>query len=579
MKRISRTCTKMLGVSMLSFLASVALMSGSSLAQNAEIIHDAEFYILKAQKDADWAEQDKELNTKLEALRTKYGKPPNIIHIMWDDTAVGEIGIPEIQKARGWETPQMNQLAADGINFMRMYTETSCTPTRGAIMTGRIPHRNGMHNVGFPYHYGGLAAEEVTIGEVLSEAGYATAFYGKAHLGDIEASYLTNQGFDEAMWSPYNQVPSLYTPQGQMAVLAPAVMMPEMFPEDPYDMDDGWRPRGYIWALEGTKGGAVREVGDPPDHDSYMELEDEFWKRSTEFIRKNAESEKPFFLALWPQLTSFLGFPDRATASGGLLQESLARMDVRVGEMIMELERLGIAENTLVILMADNGPMVHNGPVGMTDTLYRGGKGDYLDGALRVPAIAWWPGVIEPGQVVGDIIHATDLFTTFARLGGALDHVPTDRIIDGIDQTALFLEGDTHSRRDHVFIYTGDIFAAIVKGRYKRHLIGGKPGLSGPEFFDLYNDPREQFGMMLPMFPANPMFRHMQTRHLLWQERYPNRPMARDFPFKGVENARPETLRSSQSRVPAGELPFDPQEVVQKLPGWDNIDRDWGAGE
>ena len=94
-------------------------------------------------------------------------------------------------------------------------------------------------------------------------------------------------------------------------------------------------------------------------------------------------------------------------------------MDARIGRLTDELERLGIAENTLVVLMADNGPMVHNGPAGMTETLYTGGKGDYSEGGVRVPAIAWWPGVIEPGQVVGDIIHQTDLFTTFARLGGA----------------------------------------------------------------------------------------------------------------------------------------------------------------
>ncbi len=126
-----------------------------------------------------------------------------------------------------------------------------------------------------------------------------------------------------------------------MAALSPAVIMPELFPADPYGIDKAWRPRGHVWALEGTKGGPVREVGSPPNHDDYMGLEDEFFKRSIEFIRKRAEGDNPFFLALWPQLTSFLGFPDRVTASGGLLQEALARMDVRVGEIKAELEKLG----------------------------------------------------------------------------------------------------------------------------------------------------------------------------------------------------------------------------------------------
>ena len=161
--------------------------AGNTLAKEpAEIIHDAEYYVLEAQHGEKWAAQDKELDKKLKALREKHGTPPNIIHIMWDDTAVGEVGVPQIQKARGWETPNINTFSQEGIYFARMYTEPSCTPSRAAVMTGRHAVRNGMYNVGFPYEYGGLAAEEVTMAEVLSQAGYATAFYGKSHMGDVE---------------------------------------------------------------------------------------------------------------------------------------------------------------------------------------------------------------------------------------------------------------------------------------------------------------------------------------------------------------------------------------------------------
>jgi arylsulfatase A-like enzyme len=127
-------------------------------------------------------------------------------------------------------------MAAEGINFTRMYTEPSCTPTRAAVLTGRLPVRHGMGVVGMPLEFSGLRAEEVTIAEVLSEAGYATAFYGKGHLGDVEESYLHNQGFDEALFTPMNQITSLYNPQGN-AVNAVLGLFPEIYPPDPYRLD------------------------------------------------------------------------------------------------------------------------------------------------------------------------------------------------------------------------------------------------------------------------------------------------------------------------------------------------------
>ena len=119
--------------------------------------------------------------------------------------------------------------------------------------------------------------------------------------------------------------------------------------------------------------------------------------------------------------------------------------------------------NAIGFLGADNGGMTHEGPTGMVETLYRGGKGDSTEGAVRVPAMAVWPGVIAPGQTIGDIVHFTDLFTTFARIGNATQYIPTDRIIDGLDQTALLMNGDGFSRRDYIFTYTGTKLAATRK--------------------------------------------------------------------------------------------------------------------
>jgi len=130
------------------------------------------FLLGAAQNGERWAAEDKELDKKLAELRNKNGgKPPNIVYILWDDQPFGSVGFPGIQKNLGYETPNLNKMADEGINFTRMYSEPACTPTRVAFLTGRIPVRNGMGVVGMPHEMAGLAAEEVTIAEVLSEAG------------------------------------------------------------------------------------------------------------------------------------------------------------------------------------------------------------------------------------------------------------------------------------------------------------------------------------------------------------------------------------------------------------------------
>jgi arylsulfatase len=438
-------------------------------------------------------------------------------------------------------------------------------------MTGRHAVRNGMYNVSFPYESGGLPAEEVTMAEVLSEAGYATAFYGKSHLGDIEESYMTNQGFDEALWTPYNQVPSLWVKEAEASGIITG-MFPDLYPKDPYELDSEWRPSGWVWALEGTKGGPVKEYRDTSSAENYWSIDGECEERLLEFVRKNADAKKPFYAAYWPQIASFVPIPEKLTTSKSMLHDGLMRVDRFIGQLMDTLKELGLAENTLVVIMADNGPMVHNGPPGMVETIYRGGKGDYTEGGIRVPAFAWWPGVIEAGQVVGDIVHEADLFTTFARLAGATEHIPADRIIDGLDQTALLLKGDTFSRRDYNFVYTGPILAATIKGRFKRVWVGELPGLSGAAFYDLYNDPREAHGQMITLFHTKSMFNSMKARHELMKEKFPDREEAKAAPLAGIANARPETKAASKLRVDPEKLPFDASDIIAKGRPWDLTD-------
>jgi arylsulfatase len=516
---------------LLTILLCITLVMTAYVQAADKIVHDAEYYILEAQNGEKWAAEDKELDKKLAELKKKHGTPPNIVYILWDDTAFGAVGFSGLQKNFGYETPHMNRMAEEGINFTRMYTEPSCTPTRAAVLTGRHPVRHGMGVVGMPHEFSGLRAEEVTIAEVLSKAGYATAFYGKGHLGDIEESYLHNQGFDDAFFTPMNQITSLYNPQGN-AVNAVLGLHPEIYPPDPYRLDNpGLVPSGWVQIIEGKKGEKGKEWCGT-SNECYEKMDRESEKRTLEFIRKNAKAGKPFFVSYWPNFLNFLK-PDmpKKTVSGGKVADNMGPVDDFVGQVMDELKQLGIAENTLFIAMADNGPMVHSPPPGwgMLPMIYRGGKGDFTEGGVRTPAFAWWPGVIKEGQVVGDIIHVTDLYTTFARLGNAMNHIPTDRVVDGLDQ------------------------------------------------FDLYQDPREENPQLVPLIHTQGQFNRMLARHELFKKKYPDMPNAKGIPYTGLSNARPETKAiAEQVKRNMKNMPFDVKEYLKfDAPGSKSVG-DWG---
>ncbi|MDX2379608.1 MAG: sulfatase-like hydrolase/transferase [Acidimicrobiia bacterium] len=543
-------------------------------ANPGPVVHDAEYYILFDQHGDAWAAEDDELDQRLADLEAQFGAKPNIVHVMWDDMAFGDAGIPALNKIRGFDTPNSNRMAAEGALYTRYYTEPACTPSRAAVITGRHAVRSGMYNVAFPIEAAGLAGEEVTMAEVLSEAGYSTAFYGKWHLGDIEESYPHNQGFDETLFTPYNQVLSLWNQFGEGANAVQGVVK-EMLPDDPYEIDKTFGASDWVMTLDGKKGEEATEWGSS-DPAEYNAIDPECEKRAVEFIRRNAASKTPFYAAYWPNMSSFLPSPQKETPARSLLGDGFQSVDRFLGTLMDELKELGIAENTVVVAHGDNGPMVHDPPpgLGMAETVFRGGKSDYWEGGIRVAAFAWWPGMIEAGSLVGDMIHEVDLYTTFARLAGATGNIPTDRIVDGIDQTALFLKGDTNGRRDYNFVYTGNILAATTKGRFKRVWVGDHPGLPGAAFYDLYNDPREVNPALVPFLSTSSSFTQMRKRHEIWKQKYPDRATKRGVPFTGIANARQATKDLANPPVDLDTLPFDPMEYIHHELPWDGLDPD-----
>jgi len=409
---------------------------------------------------------------------------------MWDDNSFGEVGIPVFNKIKGFDTPNINKMGEEGITFTRFYVEPSCTPSRAAALTGRLAVRSGMHTVAFPPEGAGLNADEVTIAEVLSESGYNTAFFAKGHQGDIEESYMHNQGFDEAQFSMYNQFPPIFwhtagERQGLTKGYTPAQW------EKNYLVDESFRPYGYIMDIKGKKGGLAQETIAPNTIEDYRKISIEHQRLALDYIKRKAGDKKPFYMAYWPNVYDMVaddGAEKLTTSHSTPYAQNIVRLDKYIGEILAELKAQGISENTLVIVNADNGPM-HGIPGAFYPNVFRGGKGDFWEGGIRVPAFAVWPGVIEEGQVVGDMFAIHDLFTTFANIGGGTKYIPTDRVIDGIDQTAVFLEGDGNSRRDYYHVYTGPIHAATIKQQFKRVWVGDLPGLVGNSFYDLYQDP------------------------------------------------------------------------------------------
>jgi arylsulfatase A-like enzyme len=521
---------------------------GFASGQDDGIIHDGEYNFLKAQHGEKWTAEDKEIEKMLADIRKKNdGNRPNILYVLIDDVSFGQMGNRAMNYVTGISTPKINKLAEEGISLMRMYTEPSCTPTRAAMLTGRHAVRTGLKEVKVALVGEGLPKEEVTIAEVLSKAGYNTSHIGKWHQGDIEESFPHNQGFDYAAFPVHQQVQlSLMSKEGAQS--NNLLGWHHKTQSGDFAIDNRFKPYGLVTGLEAKKGGKAREIDLKPGEEwtqaHYIKMNERYQRQTIEQLQRLAKKDEPFYLQYWPLWPlNFVHDGDQnLSLNGGFHAEKLQLIDGWLGDIFDEVDRLGISENTLIVLMADNGLMYHyEGPSGLNQLIYRGGKTQHLEGGVRVDAFAKWPGVIEPNSAAGDMIHVTDLFTTFARLAQATEYIPRDRVIDGIDQTALFLKGEHYGRRDYVYIYENDILRSIVKQEFKMHMpVPGVPGAAAPSY-NLYRDPREEHPLVGIALWAGASFQDMATRHMMTIAQYPHFKMGKGRPYDGIENLRPES--------------------------------------
>ena len=361
------------------------------------------------------------------------------------------------------------------LRLQNFNVESDCVPTRSALMTGRHPIRTGALQSVSPGMPQGLKRSEVTLAQVLSRRGYATAHYGKWHLGDIPGRYPNDRGFDEWYGIPRTTDESQFT---STVGFDPSVV------DLPYIM-------------QGRAGEPTENV-EVYDLDSRRRIDEALVLRSLDFIQRNHAAGRPFFLYLPLTHLHFPTLPHRdfAGRSGhGDFADSMMEMDHRVGQVIDEIDRLDPAGNTLLIFCSDNGPEFRV-PYRGTAGPWRGTYHTSMEGSLRVPFIARWPGRIEPGRVSNEIVHVTDLFTTLASVAGAT--VPDDRPIDGVDQMPFLLGQTERSAREGFLFHIKSDLRAVKRRDWKLHFYwepevnDGKGKLESPYLFNTTRDPKEE---------------------------------------------------------------------------------------
>ena len=490
---------------------------------------DAPYYTHAKKYGQKWAQQDEQIDAKLAALHKRFGKKPNIIYILTDDIGWGELGWQGGGKHRGTPTPTLDRLARDGMRFWSAYAEPSCTPTRIAINTGRHPVRTGLLSVLWPGMPEGLSPNEVTIAELLSDAGYHTAMWGKWHLGDAPVHSPENQGYDYAYYGLFNGAPDAWqdsyaTTQKPDPVAAAFYDFPGY---DEYAERTGidLSVAGYV-AEKGKKRKPIEGPAGKLGFGRQEAFENATNEQMITWIKEKNKTDEPFFI-YWAsyalQITGSQEHQNDPQVDKANAQASMMVLHNKHVQNVLEtLKEEGIAENTLVVWWSDNGPMYAFYPTSGY-TLLRGAKGDVLEGGVRVPGMAYWPGMIEPDQDPDDVIHVTDLFTTAARIAGVMDKIPNDRVTDGIDQTALFLMGEGHGRRNYMTHYSGANLAAIRYEDFKIHIKPAHGGLPGMDFYNIKRDPGEKYGKLYPgLFAVAPIQKFIGS-HMGLIQKFPHR--------------------------------------------------------
>jgi len=407
---------------------------------------------------------------------------PNIVVIMTDNQGYGDLGIYGGLRA---PTSRIDQLAREGVLFQDFQVEPNCTPSRAAFMTGRMPIRSGTDGLVMPGQPGGLNPMEVTIAEVLKGAGYATAYHGKWHLGETAEREPQMQGFD--YWYGIHNTSLPVDPD---------------FPGTDLEVIESQK------VMEGRAGKPAKVVRDMDI--AYRPLIDrDLTKMSVDYIKREAKTKEPFFL-----LISYINphhpvvpHPDFAGKSGGgAYPDVMMEIDYNTGQVLDAIDDAGTRDNTVVFWFSDNGPTRYslhpdqNGDNGM----WSGELGSAWEGGLRTIGMLRWPGKIREDWKTEEMVHVMDMFVTLGGIGGG--DIPTDRPIDGVDQTDFLLGKRANSARDSRLVFFNGNFVALrwrqfkfLMMEYEKKASLSRPaytGVSLPQLYNLRTDPKEEYNLI-----------------------------------------------------------------------------------
>jgi len=466
---------------------------------------------------------------KLDDFVARRGKRPNVLVFLMDDVGWGDFGCYGGGVAVGAPTPNFDRLAAQGLRLTSCYSEPICSPSRATLLTGRVPQRHGLHRPPMYGEPGGLQGE-VTLAQVLSDAGYVTQAVGKWHVGENAASQPQNVGFDD--FYGFLSVSDMYTEWRD----------PHYFPEIVYSAArTEWirnMPfnRCFVHAKKGGEAQNVEEVTIPV----LSELDDKWCRYSSDFIRARAGKPEPWLLYHCTRGAHFDNYPqERFLASSPAkhpYKDTLIELDDVIRRLVDVLRETGQAEDTVIFISSDNGPHMETWP-DAAFTPFRCAKGSTWEGGVRVPGIVVWPGMIEGGQVSDGLIDFADLLPTFASLAGASDRLPTDRYIDGVDQTSFLLAPGGDSNRKYHYYWLPQTLSAVRCGEYKMVMratsddasdASGPGGFTGvleqytyAKLFNLYLDPKETHNYMTRKLAYMEAFQLGIRQHLATYRKFP----------------------------------------------------------